>query len=515
MKDLRIFVSYSHDDETIATALTNLLQQAFGPGLEEAFLDKRAITFGSGIRASITEALENADLLIAIITDAEPASSLSWPGYEIGTFSAYWNEKHYKDGIHKNRERGTVVGRVVILNNGKIPLGPEEGNRSVNLGIPEELLADSENESNTAEFRKSALADYDLLTFLREIENLLTIEPDYSNFFKARKATLDDLVVEFKVRAFLELKRKVRDVSKPRKQLIVRCRGAMPSHQASDLPDDTRLISAGGASNVFGKSEQDASLFKRSIGAAPGVERYETTWGRFRASVKDHQYGAYWCGVIEQAVCGARTGGAELDTDLVLISSKDQRYRIVATTITTYFNTDTEISLYLIEGLKRHDRGDTMTSDFLNCLILVCRFRFAFLEGASPFYWLNFESSSAFPQAKAKDLLMELDYLKSEAIHANLDKPGAWEGLISTEQLTEMMKVWREIDLELRKASNAVIGQGADTQNAGRLTTHVVAQLKRIFDEIRPFNTLLGAAVMRRLLVEFDRDSNSESKRGT
>ena len=47
---------------------------------------------------------------------------------------------------------------------------------------------------------------------------------------------------------------------------------------------------------------------------------------------------------------------------------------------------------------------------------------------------------------------MELDYLKGEATNANLEKPGAWEDFMSNEQLTEMMRVWNEVDIELRKA---------------------------------------------------------------
>lgn len=505
MKDLSIFISYSHDDWPIASALSNLLQQALGPALVEAFLDKWSIPFGGAIKDTINGALERADVLIAVVAGAQPASTVSWPGYEIGTFNAYWNKHHYKQGPHKDREKQGILGQVLILSNGSIPLGPEAGNRPVNLAISEKHLSDPEDEEHLQAFKQVALANQDVLKVLKELEQLVKSEADYDSFFKERQATLADLVTDFKVLAFRELKRRIRRVSKPSKQLILRSCGTA-AQQFVDVSDEATIFSVGGASNVFGKSEDDPTLFKKSDDTTPGSVRYGARWADFKASVKDHPYGAYWCGVIEQAANDAKIGGTEVDRNLVLISSNDQRYRIIATTVTTYFNNDSEVSLYLIEALQRGDRGDVETSNLLNCLTIVCRFRSAFLEGTSPYYWLNLDSSAAIPRSKAKELLMELDYLNSEAVNANLDKPGAWKDFVSTEQLTEMMTIWKEVDLALRNACNALIKQQPNVAAAPELTTDVVVQLKRLFDDVKPYNTLLGAAVTKRLLKVFERD---------
>jgi hypothetical protein len=104
------------------------------------------------------------------------------------------------------------------------------------------------------------------------------------------------------------------------------------------LTDETRIISIAGASEIFGKSEGDP-LFKKIDDGFPGSERYEAAWDEFKKSVKTHPYGDYWCGVIEQAVLGSTTFGAELDSNLVLISNDEKRYRIIAATITTYSTT--------------------------------------------------------------------------------------------------------------------------------------------------------------------------------
>jgi hypothetical protein len=498
MRDLRIFISYSHEDGPIATRFSNLLHSAFEPALAEVFFDRASISFGSSIKEGVISALRRADVLVAVIAGAQPASVFSWPGFEIGRFSAFWEDDHYKQGPHKDREKSGVIGQVIVLSNGKIPLGPEEGQRPVNLGISEERLADGDDEESLERSRRAAgVENGEVLQFLQDIERQVKDEPGYVRFAAERTKTLSDLVRDFKYEVFDVLRCRVRNRSKPTRQLIVRSRG-----KGSSLPDEATIASIAGASEVFGKSEGDPRLFKRTVeAAAPGSVRYESRWGDFKKSVDENHYGRYWCTVVEQAVIGAIREGAELDSNLVLISNRGQRYRVIATTVTTYFNDDSEVSLYLIEALQRSDGGDRETSNLLNCLTIVCRFRFAFLEGASPYFWRNFARS---PKS-ARSLLMELDYLRSEAANAELDKPGVYEDFMTSEELTEMMRIWGEVDLELRAACNAVIAQRNWVPTAAELAT-IVSQLKRIHDEVKPFNTLLGFAVSDKLLSVFKRD---------
>ena len=102
---------------------------------------------------------------------------------------------------------------------------------------------------------------------------------------------------------------------------------------------------------------------------------------------------------------------------------------------------------------------------------------------------------------------MELDYLKGEATNANLEKPGAWEDFMSNEQLTEMMRVWNEVDIELRKACCAAIAQRNGVPATAELTEKIVIQLKKMFDEVKPFNTFLGIAITQQLLTIFQQDT--------
>jgi hypothetical protein len=510
MKDLSIFISYSNEDSSIATALSNLLQQAFGPSCE-TFLDKYAISFGSEIKDSVLQALDRADVLIAIIAGAQPTSALSWPASEITRFSAGWDPKFQGARLHGNKVSGDLIGRVFIIYNGHLSFGPESGKRPVQLGISEQLLSDyNEKPNDITGIRGSLMANSEVQDLMTQLESLVSSEQDYEEFFSHRTKTLVDLVTDFKFAAYQALKRRIRGISKPSRQLIVHYTPDSSEHNDS-LPENAKVLSIGGASDIFGKHEDDTQLFTKTSDTTPGAERYETSWRKFKDSLLENKrHGAYWCGVLEQAVIGAKRQGAKLDPNLILTSADNERYRVIATTVTTFFDGDAEVSLYLIPGLKRRDRGDQETTRLLNGLTLVCRFRFAFLEKASTYYWRNFESASEALRTKVKDLLMELDYLKSEAAHADLEKPGNYENLVSNEELTQMSKRWKTLEFALRETCNAAI-QGSDKpSDESSLTQQVVAHLKTLFEQVKPFNDLLGAAIAKKLWQIFGGNDGDE-----
>jgi hypothetical protein len=424
----------------------------------------------------------------------------------LGTFEAAWRRRREP----KDPSNESIIGQVIVLCDGPVSLGPQTGKRPVKLGIPTDLLSDPETKESRERFRGEVQAQTELLDLVQEMESLVK-DDRHEGFFRARQKRLDVLVTEFKEEAFRALKGRVKHVSKPTKQVVIRFSGPALRGDYLALPDKARLIFSGQASSVFGKPADDPSLFRKVEEPATGVARYETTWAQFKDALKDHRYGAYWLKVIEQAVFGAQKGGAALDANLALVAENEQRHRVVATTVTTFFNNDCEVSLYLIEALQRRDRGDEATSDLLNGITIICRFRFAFLEFKSEFYHENFRTNyRGTLQSKAKELLTELDYLRSEAIHANLEKPGAWLEFMKQERLNEMMKIWRDVDQKLRGACDAVIAQPHDTVNAVRdidaPVSEIVAQLKRIHEEVRPFNGELGEAIARKLAVVFEAD---------
>ena len=70
-------------------------------------------------------------------------------------------------------------------------------------------------------------------------------------------------MIDFKVRAFEALKARVRHVSKPAKQLVVRFGAATHLNAGAGLPDEATLTFSGLVSAVFGLREDDPSLFRK------------------------------------------------------------------------------------------------------------------------------------------------------------------------------------------------------------------------------------------------------------
>ena len=164
--------------------------------------------------------------------------------------------------------------RLLFLSNEKIPLGPEEGQRPVNLGISEDRLSGGESEEELKKSRTAAVVENsELLEFLQDIEELVKDEPDYVRFQNDRDKTLPDLVRNFKFQVFDVLRNRVRSRSKPTKQLLVRTKG-----RGSSSTNETKIVSIAGASEIFGKSEGDPRLFKKTDDGFPGSERYEAAW---------------------------------------------------------------------------------------------------------------------------------------------------------------------------------------------------------------------------------------------
>ena len=62
----------------------------------------------------------------------------------------------------------------------------------------------------------------------------------------------------------------------------------------------------------------ERNLLKKIEKPATGVTRYETTWRQFKEALAGHRCQAYWLGIIEQALCGAKKGDAASDANLVL-----------------------------------------------------------------------------------------------------------------------------------------------------------------------------------------------------
>jgi len=111
---------------------------------------------------------------------------------------------------------------------------------------------------------------------------------------------------------------------------------------------------------------------------------------------------------------------------------------------------------------------------------------------------------------------MELDYLRSEAIHANLDKLGMWEPFMDKNRFDAMTQIWKDVDLKLRGACAALIAppRDATASDVDGPVSDIVVQLKRIHEEVRPFNAELGQKIAREMEAVFKDGKRASASQG-
>ena len=167
--ELRVFISYTHDDQKIASELEGFFNLALGPAVH-VFRDETCIAYGGDIRGTILEELEKADVLIALIAGGQPASALNWVGWEIGTFEAAWRRREESKDPRVYPSEESVVGRVLVLCNGETSLGPQSGTKTVGLGIPITRMSEPPKGEDWERFRGEARGHTELQDLVRKME---------------------------------------------------------------------------------------------------------------------------------------------------------------------------------------------------------------------------------------------------------------------------------------------------------------------------------------------------------
>ena len=87
-KQLRIFISYAHEDLPIAAAVSKCLRNALGNVFAVINIDRSFLEAGSDFRVQIISRLEESDVFISLYSGLDK----QWPAWEIGYFERLMNE---------------------------------------------------------------------------------------------------------------------------------------------------------------------------------------------------------------------------------------------------------------------------------------------------------------------------------------------------------------------------------------------------------------------------------------
>src|SRR5205814_83051 len=105
-----------------------------------------------------------------------------------------------------------------------------------------------------------------------------------------------------------------------------------------------------------------------------GPDEHKVRWDAFCERVKDKAFGPSWINAINRML----TSQVDDDSSQVIVAS-GRLYRLILTTVTTFFGGENEASIYMVEVFRRPDKGNPETTRLLKAILLLCRFRFAFL----------------------------------------------------------------------------------------------------------------------------------------
>jgi hypothetical protein len=491
-RKLSVFISYAHEDYAIAAAVLNMLQQSLGD--VKVFMDTRSIQVGGDITDEIKSSLRGADVLLVVSTGALQ-SSHAWTGFELGYFEACHSEKEPPPSL-----RGKVV---TICREKNVP-SPVANRRYASIGIHEPLFDENEE---CFESQIEIVENDELVLLLGDLN--FTAKGQRLEEREDLRAKYSTKVKELKKAVYLEFKNRIKNIRKPQKQLLIRYCHKQADLAKDDLPANALLTAVGGALEVFGIREEDPALLDVEAKEIPLLGSRGTgclkakavSWETFGQLVSDSPLTSHWCSTLSKVVLSAGRQSVNVDNSQVIVSQdRLRRYRLLLTTSTAYYNGEVEASVYLVEALQRKDYGREDTTLLLKGLHIVCRFRFLFLEPQSEFYWLN-TAEWALHQLPnlARQLLAELDFIHTEAKHAQLDKPGAWAAFISLQELQAMGEVWKPIEDSIRDLCAAAISQAGNANELKKTAVELTAQLKHLVDKVTPHNATLLRSMSNKL----------------
>jgi len=225
---LRIFISYSKEDEKIAIAVYNAIQTALGT-FADVFIDN-ALRFGLNFQDEIKARLDQTDVLVVIYSAALKPSH-GFTGMELGYFIRVMERDEVAD--FKRR----IVP--IYLDSPPDTLADTEG---INIGISRSTLA-----VTLAEYEAGLKVDSEnrMVKFLQEFQEVVDKIRERNGFPKVplsqEQQDVTILVRKMQMAIFGHLKDSPESTLKPQKQIVIKTNDAALAAVSCDLPSDAVL----------------------------------------------------------------------------------------------------------------------------------------------------------------------------------------------------------------------------------------------------------------------------------
>ncbi|WP_407115671.1 toll/interleukin-1 receptor domain-containing protein [Bradyrhizobium sp. LMG 9283] len=467
-EQISVFISYVSEDRELAASFEAELLQLFAVAASlppvKVFRDVGSIGKGSDYRTVITNALDEADILLVILTD-RLKPSFAFPGFEVGYFARSLEERP--------KIYGNIPRRILPISIG-----------AANQTTLDYLQAIKIDEDHI--FKVPGMSAYapGASTAESSANPVFALLADIS-------ATADAVLgrhggASGGVSKQDELWRQKLVSSAARLHSCIQM--YLESRVSSETYPERKIILHSDAPPVIGPDGVELSKFKiEMVGNSfqvfgfPEEKNRFFGWNAFINRMPVEMSGT-WAEGIRTLATNALQGGDE--NYLVVATSKgDHAYRLFVSRVVTYVSKKTEIHIYIVKMIVRH-YGDPLTSRLLSAINIGLEFRFLFLERSSQYRPARFDFPLAPDTSKEMDawksavtqLLSHLNMILREAQDQHLmdadllDK--IW-GVGGGPRVRQMMTAWESARTKLLSAAQKLLASNAsdfpDTQEPFRI----------------------------------------------
>ncbi|MBP0112567.1 toll/interleukin-1 receptor domain-containing protein [Bradyrhizobium vignae] len=460
-EQISVFISYVSEDRELAASFEAELLQLFAVAASlppvKVFRDVGSIGKGSDYRTVITNALDEADILLVILTD-RLKPSFAFPGFEVGYFARSLEER---PKIH-----GNIPRRI-------LPISIGAANQTT-LDYLQAIKIDENHIFTVPGMSAAEPSPNPVFALLADISATADAVLGRHGGASGGVSKQDELwrqkLVSSAARLYsciqVYLESRVSSETYPERKIILHSDAPpMIGPDGVDL-SKFKIEMVGNSFQVFGFPEEKNRFFD---------------WNAFINRMPAEMSGTWAEGIRTLATNALQRGD---ENYLVVATSKgDDAYRLFVSRVVTYVSKKTEIHIYIVKMIVRH-YGDPLTSRLLSAINIGLEFRFLFLERSSQYRPARFDFPLAPDTSKEMDawksavtqLLSHMNMILREAQDQHLMDADVLDkiwGVGGGPRVRQMMAAWESARTKLFVAAQQLLASNAsdfpDTQEPFRI----------------------------------------------
>jgi hypothetical protein len=487
-KAMKLFISYSSEDQQIADVLKLTLRSAFRDDIAIIMMSEFAT--GLNWKGIIEQSISDTDVMIVVATGRLKPSH-SFTGYEVGAFkqSVFAQPNTTKwPSLQRRMIPFAVLAQV-----------PDTINEFEGINIDQSSLRDVRFDATSLDdnLRRLQAEQRDSrpnsLKFLLDIQSMLD-ERDRDvrrsiDEEQDRIKILTGVATEMAKQVIGLILNREKSSYRPKAKLIIRtCSGGAKLGRRISITDlSIELI--GDFSKIFGPCNQSSTRH---------------TWQELTANVP-FDVSLQWQKAL-QAVIASQQNSEYLDDNTIISFDSRQLYRIITSAIVTYYDDTVEYQVYVVGVLRERDCGDPKTSLMLHAVEVSLGYRFLFLENNSLFSPEIFAATA--PDELMKSTSDMVDYLTLLLLKAEQYQLSNPQNLLlilgndASDQIQKNYAIWDQAKNSLYASAKTILSKKDVTTSDRAALISAVSEFKKQTVDMNRYYTSAVISKLQTILAE-------------